>query len=610
MENKLILGMDEAKLLTVNTVIFHHPCSDGMMSAAIAYRWYSNQYYEDPADKGKPKKWVENVVFKGCGYNDKFLPDVKDRVVLVFDFSFENKKLMQLLKTAKEILVVDHHDTAEKAWMGLQHFCNPKKWLVRCALEGQSNIHIPTDQREHFRAYLTEVKNILSGFYEGDEPNSKRLAMAINAITRLESTVTMLPTEAVYIPIPKDFAVTLSFIKQAYNDVSSVVTSKLKCHFDMNHSGAYLAWKVFYPNEPKVPEVVRYVEDRDLWKWELPNSRELSTAMFISIPLSVDEYGLLIDEEEKLKPLMQSGIEMLDYQKRVIESAMHLVEVRLIRGKKAGVINTPFFPSEFGENILKNFPEVDMAMIWNRDESRYKKAFKPHLRSRKDSGVNVGDIAKLFGGGGHPNASSFEWTKDSMESLYDDDMEPIEELDEYDGSNPKRRLKAQCIIDTPAPSNDSEREFVAKQIKGKVEYSQACELFGKRTRVVNTSVFVYECTDALLKLSGCEQAIVWFLGYDGYYICITTKDSSQSNWLHLAEPYTSIDNFLEGKIHMFKEDVIEDPSHIELDGNYVPPDEGQEDVSMDEYESSSIDDSSEMEELLKDAGKLQRTCIN
>lgn len=49
--------------------------------------------------------------------------------------------------------------------------------------------------------------------------------------------------------------------------------------FDMEKSGARLAWEWFHPNT-EVPRLVRYVEDRDLWRFKLPYCRELNAAVF------------------------------------------------------------------------------------------------------------------------------------------------------------------------------------------------------------------------------------------------------------------------------------------------------------------------------------------
>jgi hypothetical protein len=49
--------------------------------------------------------------------------------------------------------------------------------------------------------------------------------------------------------------------------------------FDMNRSGAGLTWDYFHPGQPR-PNLVDYVEDRDLWRFNLPLSREVSAVVF------------------------------------------------------------------------------------------------------------------------------------------------------------------------------------------------------------------------------------------------------------------------------------------------------------------------------------------
>ena len=49
-------------------------------------------------------------------------------------------------------------------------------------------------------------------------------------------------------------------------------------HFDMHHSGAVLAWQYFRPDEP-VPDLLRYVEDQDLWNWALADSDAVNAAI-------------------------------------------------------------------------------------------------------------------------------------------------------------------------------------------------------------------------------------------------------------------------------------------------------------------------------------------
>ena len=58
--------------------------------------------------------------------------------------------------------------------------------------------------------------------------------------------------------------------------------------FDMKKSGAMLAWEFFHPGK-EAPKFIQYIQDRDLWQWELPYSKEFSAA-FDMIPWEFDEY--------------------------------------------------------------------------------------------------------------------------------------------------------------------------------------------------------------------------------------------------------------------------------------------------------------------------------
>ena len=48
---------------------------------------------------------------------------------------------------------------------------------------------------------------------------------------------------------------------------------------DNNKSGAVLAWEFFHPNT-EVPMLIKHISDRDLWKFNLPGSREFNAALW------------------------------------------------------------------------------------------------------------------------------------------------------------------------------------------------------------------------------------------------------------------------------------------------------------------------------------------
>ena len=43
--------------------------------------------------------------------------------------------------------------------------------------------------------------------------------------------------------------------------------------FDLTKSGAMMAWEFFHPGK-EAPKFIQYIQDRDLWKWELAYSKE------------------------------------------------------------------------------------------------------------------------------------------------------------------------------------------------------------------------------------------------------------------------------------------------------------------------------------------------
>ena len=61
------------------------------------------------------------------------------------------------------------------------------------------------------------------------------------------------------------------------------------CFIDKTHSGCYLAWKYLF-KEQDVPPIIKYVEDRDLWKWEFEESKYILTALD-SYPYNFDMWN-------------------------------------------------------------------------------------------------------------------------------------------------------------------------------------------------------------------------------------------------------------------------------------------------------------------------------
>ena len=60
--------------------------------------------------------------------------------------------------------------------------------------------------------------------------------------------------------------------------------------FDMNRSGAMISWEYFHP-ERSIPDLFRYIQDRDLWQWKLEGTGEIAAGL----QLLPQEFALWID---------------------------------------------------------------------------------------------------------------------------------------------------------------------------------------------------------------------------------------------------------------------------------------------------------------------------
>jgi uncharacterized protein len=102
-------------------------------------------------------------------------------------------------------------------------------------------------------------------------------------------------------------------IQLASNNCGNALTAV----FDMGKSGGRLAWEYFFPGQPS-PWLVDYTEDRDLWRWALPNSREVSAAL-ASWPKDFGTWDRLADDG--VGDMIGDGEAILRYQGRTIDSA-------------------------------------------------------------------------------------------------------------------------------------------------------------------------------------------------------------------------------------------------------------------------------------------------
>ena len=166
---------------------------------------------------------------------------------------------------------------------------------------------------------------------------------------------------------------------------------------ETKYSGAILAWKFFHQNK-KIPLFLKYIQDRDLWKWELEGSRDFSI-VFQSVPKTFESYDEFISTK-KIKDTIKAGKLLNSYQYGLIKRIAANFNSCKYKNTKVKLVNSSILQSEIG-NYLSSHDTV--AAIWYKNYSANKTIVS--LRSKEDLDVSL--IAQDFGGGGHKNAAGF-----------------------------------------------------------------------------------------------------------------------------------------------------------------------------------------------------------
>ena len=263
-------------------VLFHGGCNDGFCAAWV-YRRYVNPQSE----------------FRAVQFNTP-PPVTEDRDVVILDFSYERPLLMEMQEQASSLLVLDHHETAERELEGLDY-----------------------------------------------------------------------------------------------------------CVFAQDKSGARMTWEHFFDPRSQVsaddvPWLVAYTEDRDLWKWELEDSKAVNAAL-TSYPRDFAVWDGLA--EKGPKALAVEGEAILRFQHRLIHPRVKHHGWTTISGFRVPISNATFLTSEIGNALAGGHPFS--AVFFVRPDNKF--VYK--LRSKGEDAADVGTIARSYGGGGHKHAAAFTLEK-------------------------------------------------------------------------------------------------------------------------------------------------------------------------------------------------------
>lgn len=176
--------------------------------------------------------------------------------------------------------------------------------------------------------------------------------------------------------------------------------NEIYAYFDMDRSGAGIAWDFFHPGVER-PALINHIEDRDLWRFALPGTREIQANVF-SYPYDFEVWDELMDRDTKLLWLGGESIERKHFKDiaELLKVCQRTMDIGVETSYHVPVASLPYtMTSDAGHAMAEGHPFA--ACYWDTAEGR---CFS--LRSQ-DTGLDVSLIAKEYGGGGHARAAGF-----------------------------------------------------------------------------------------------------------------------------------------------------------------------------------------------------------
>lgn len=190
----------------------------------------------------------------------------------------------------------------------------------------------------------------------------------------------------------------------AIRDMAGFTSDKFETLYspENTESGAMLTWRYFFPNLP-VPTLIKHIDDRDRWQFKIPGTREIQANIF-SYEYTFENWDMLM--ATNAESLISDGTAIERRSAKDIKELMGVVVRRMnIGGYNVPVANVPYqYGSDMCHALAKNEPFS--AYYYDKPDSR-----EFGLRS-ETNGINVGEIAKIYGGGGHEHASGFRVSYD------------------------------------------------------------------------------------------------------------------------------------------------------------------------------------------------------
>lgn len=174
--------------------------------------------------------------------------------------------------------------------------------------------------------------------------------------------------------------------------------------FDKARSGAVMTWEFCHPDEP-VPLLLQLIQDRDLWRFTMPETKPFGVWLRCE-PFDFERWTLIsqqLNDGRDAATIFAEAAAMQRFFDQKVREIARLHRRGMIDGHEVPLCNCPpMFASEVGHHLLAEYPFAPFVACYSDQGKSRGYSLRSH-----DSRMNVADVAKKFGGGGHRNAAGF-----------------------------------------------------------------------------------------------------------------------------------------------------------------------------------------------------------
>jgi single-stranded DNA-specific DHH superfamily exonuclease len=253
-------------------------------------------------------------------------------------------------------------------------------WAAWCAW-GDSAIYIPRNHEHTIRA----------DDYAGDWVAYVDIAPGKQELVELAEVAERLTVLDHHITARDNYHSDLAVVNRVEDLAHEII-------FDMKNSGAVLSWNYFGGGAP-VPDLLRYVEDQDLWNWALEDSEEVNAAI-AAYPHTFEIWNELA--QRPIHELAREGESIVRANRMEVERSVSQAHSIQVGEMTLEAVNSSHVRSAIGHALAKREKFGLAAGCAYRVNGS-----QVHATLYSIGDVDVSSVAKRLGGGGHRNAAGF-----------------------------------------------------------------------------------------------------------------------------------------------------------------------------------------------------------